>query len=170
MIITQILQFLAGKVQSIIALAAVPLRVFALQPEEEGGGRQAAEQEQGQRDGEAGGIQRGFAGDEDVAGDDAAAVADADLHGGADAAFVVAAQVVAEPDQGDGLGDAGSREDEVEGEVFDVFGDVVLAEEDAVSGCGDEHSEHDEGEAVADTVGELGGDEGDRACNGVYGD
>lgn len=66
--------------------------------------------------------------DIDVARNDAAEVTESDLHGCIDAALVVTAHIVAEPDQGNRLSDVTTSHDQIDGEVAAAYGDRPLCE------------------------------------------
>ncbi len=155
MIIPQIRHLLHRQAQPPIPLAPLPPAILGPQPEKEDGTTRPAQPQHPQRHAEPDGIRGRLGGDEDVAGDDAAGVAEADLQGGGDGALVVAGDVVGEPGEGDGLGDVGAGGDEVEGGVAGGDGDGALGrEQQGVAGGGDEQAGEREGVAVAERVGE----------------
>lgn len=106
--------------------------------------------------------------DENVTGDNATAVAQADLQRGAEATLVVPAEVVVEPDKGDGLGNVGSGCDEVDRHVADADRDVVLGKENDVADGADHDAEDDEAEAVAEAIAEQGDGEGSGTSDDIY--
>ena len=81
----------------------------------------------------------------------------------------MAAHGVAEPGEGDGLGDVAADGDEVDGHVARADGDGLLREEDHVADGGDKDAEDGEGVAVAEAVGAEGCEERDDGGGDVDG-
>lgn len=93
---------------------------------------------------------------EDVGRHEPGAVADGELDGGADAALVVAAEVVVEPDDRDGLREPAPAAHEVEGEVARSDRDKGRREQDRVADRREAAAEEDEAEAVPPAVRQHG--------------
>ena len=152
MIVPQILQLFLRQPKAIVPLASIPLLVLHAQTDHENRTGQATKPQEPETDAEAHGVGGRLGRDVDVARDDAATVAQADLQSGGDGALVVAAHGVAEPREGDGLRDVAADGDEVYGHVASADGDGLLGEEDHVADCGDADADDGECVAVAESI------------------
>lgn len=154
MVIAQIVLLGFWQVIPVIPAAPVPNPILTMHEEEEDHGRHAAQPHKSQAHAVAQVVSRGLAHQEDIRGNHARAIADGQLDGGADPALVVAAQVVVEPHDGDGLGEPAATGDQVDGKVPSPDGDVEHGEEHGVADGAREAADDDEAESVAQPVGQ----------------
>ena len=79
----------------------------------------------------------------------------------------MAAHVIAQPYQSDGLSDVATSHDEIDGEVASADRDGLLREKDDVSNARGYNAEHGESIAMAETVRQEGGHETRHCGNNV---
>lgn len=108
-----------------IPLPPLPQPILPPTPPRKRRTTQRAQPHQAQTDAKPNRILRLLRVEVDIAGDDAAAVTDPDLCGCGHGTFVMSADVIAEPDDHDGLRDVSAGGDEVESKITRADGDVV---------------------------------------------
>lgn len=89
-----------------------------------------------------------FRGEVDVAGNEASGISKANLKRCGNSAFVVAPDIVVEPNNTDRLSYVSTSSNEVERHVASSDGDMMLEKEENVSNSGYTTTSHGEGKAV----------------------
>ena len=151
-VIPEVVLLILGQLQHLVTLPLIALAILHLHHHEQDDRGDGGHPDQPDIDGVSSDEPRSFVGREDVGRDDAADVAEADLHGGIDAALVVAAHVVGQPDQDNWLCNVSTGHDDEKCRVSARNTHIGLCHEDDQANRADADAEDDEGKPVTHSV------------------
>ncbi len=161
MIVPKIVALAVTELEQVIALSGVTQTILPPDPKVECTRSGHAEPHESQSDTVANKISRRLFRQEDVRGDEPGAITNGQLNGGANTSLVVAAEIVVQPDHGDGLRKPAPAAHQVECKVPSTNWNRWRSQKYTVADGGESAAEKNEAEAVLHSIGKDGAGQSD---------
>lgn len=170
MVVTKVVTFILGQLQAMVSLSVITLSVLTNEQEHENNGDADAHTDNANQYRKGCREIRGFASEEDVAGDDATEICEANLNCNTDGSLVMATHVVVDPAHCERCPGGTARAQEEDSHISHTDGDPRTCEHDDQGEKSPKVHGDDEPEAMLGKVGQHCDHDGQGASNHEDGD